>query len=90
MGLGKNFIDIFQVGAVWDTRDLEPDPSKGVFAEVTNELSLRALGSKFNFNKTFGQVKVYQKLLPSVFKKLIFAGRYGMGYTAGNAPFFEY
>ena len=89
-GLGKNFVDIFQVGAVWDTRDLEPDPSKGVFAEVTNELSLRALGSKFNFNKTFGQVKVYQKLLPNVFKKLIFAGRYGMGYTAGNAPFFEY
>jgi len=90
VGLGKNFVDIFQVGAVWDTRDLEPDPSKGVFAEVTNELSLRALGSKFNFNKTFGQVKVYKKLLPSVFKKLIFAGRYGMGYTAGNAPFFEY
>ena len=90
VGLGKNFIDIVQVGAVWDTRDLEPDPSKGVFAEVTNELSLRPLGSKFNFNKTFGQVKVYKKILPSVFKKLIFAGRYGMGYTAGNAPFFEY
>ncbi|HWZ23328.1 MAG TPA: DUF5982 domain-containing protein [Cytophagaceae bacterium] len=90
VGVGKNFVDFLQVGIVYDTRDLEPDPGKGIFAELTNEFSNKALGSAFNFNKTFVQVKVYKKLFPSVFKKLIFASRIGFGYTAGNAPFFEY
>jgi len=90
VGLGKNLIDILQVGIVYDTRDLEPDPGKGIFAEVTNEFSNKVIGSKFNFNKTFGQIKYYKKLFPSVFGKMIFAGRFGMGYTAGNAPFYEY
>lgn len=90
LGVGKGLIDFIQLGIVYDTRDLEPDPSKGIFAEVTNEFSTKALGSKYNFNKTFGQVKYYQKLFPSVFKKVIFASRFGMGYTAGASPFFEY
>jgi hypothetical protein len=90
VGVGKNFVDIIQVGIIYDTRDLEPDPGKGIFAELTNEFSNKVLGSAFNFNKTFGQVKIYQRLFPSVFKKLIFASRVGFGYTAGNAPFFEY
>jgi hemolysin activation/secretion protein len=28
--------------------------------------------------------------MPSVFSKLVFAGRLGMGYLSGDAPFFEY
>ena len=36
------------------------------------------------------QVKVYQKLFPSVFKKLIFAARAGAAALTGNAPFYEY
>jgi hypothetical protein len=90
VGLGNNIITILQTGIVYDTRDLEPDPNKGVFAELTNEFSNKIIGSKFNFNKTFAEVKVYKKLFPSVFKKIIFASRLGMGYIAGNAPFFEY
>jgi hypothetical protein len=90
VGLGNNIITILQTGIVYDTRDLEPDPNKGMFAELTNEFSNKIIGSKFNFNKTFAQVKVYKKLFPSAFKKLIFASRLGMGYIAGNAPFFEY
>ncbi|HXA00632.1 MAG TPA: DUF5982 domain-containing protein [Cytophagaceae bacterium] len=89
-GLGNNIITILQTGIVYDTRDLEPDPNKGMFAELTNEFSNKIIGSKFNFNKTFAHIKVYKKLFPSVFKKLIFASRVGMGYIAGNAPFFEY
>jgi outer membrane protein assembly factor BamA len=79
-----------QLGVVYDTRDLETDPSKGIFAEVTNELSNRAIGSKYNYDKIFVHGKFYKQLFPSVFKKLIFASRIGMGYTAGDAPFFEY
>lgn len=90
LGLGTNNVTIAQVGLIYDTRDLEPDPSSGVFAELTNELSLKSLGSAYDFNKTFAHVNYYKKLLPSVFKRLIFAGRVAWGYTALDAPFFEY
>jgi outer membrane protein assembly factor BamA len=90
LGVGTNLVSFIQCGLVYDTRDLETDPNKGVFAEVTNELSLRVLGSAFDLNKTFAQVKFYRRILPAVFRKMVFASRVGMGYTAGDAPFYEY
>lgn len=90
LGLGKYNITIAQVGLIYDTRDLEPDPNNGIFAEITNELSLKSLGSQFDFNKTFAHVNYYKKLFPGSVKRLIFAGRLAMGYTALDAPFFEY
>lgn len=90
LGLGSNIVSFLQAGIVYDTRDLEPDPSKGIFAELTNEFSSQLIGSKFNFNKTFAHAKYYTPLLPKVFKQLILAARAGIGYTAGDAPFFEY
>jgi outer membrane protein assembly factor BamA len=90
LGLTKAWVQIYQLGLIYDTRDLEPDPSHGIFAEITNELSLKDLGSAYNFNKTYGHVNLYQKILPGVFDRLIFAGRIALGYTALQAPFFEY
>lgn len=89
-GLGKSFVGIEQVGVIYDTRDLETDPSQGFFAEMTNELSLKSLGSAFNFNKTFVHVNYYHNLIKTKVKKLVLAARIAGGYTAGNAPFFEY
>ena len=89
-GVGKNMLTFVQLGLIYDSRDLETDASKGVFAELTNELALKALGSQFNFNKTFAHVNYYHKVLPSIFKKMVFAGRVAIGYTAGNSPFYEY
>jgi hemolysin activation/secretion protein len=90
VGVGRTTVNMAQAGIVYDTRDLESDPGKGIFAEITNEFSNTLLGSQFNFNKTFFQIKAYQRLFPSVFKKLIFAVRGGIGNTIGNAPFYEY
>jgi hypothetical protein len=89
-GVGKGIVDILQIGLIYDTRDLETDPGKGIFAEFTNELSLQAFGSTYNFNKTFIHVNFYQNLIPNKNKKLVLAARIAGGYTDGNAPFFEY
>ena len=89
-GVGNNLVSFVQVGFIYDTRDLEGDPSKGAFGELTNELSLKALGSQYNFNKTFAHFNVYRRLLPGTFKKLIFAARFAVGYTALDAPYYEY
>ncbi|MEZ4722134.1 MAG: DUF5982 domain-containing protein [Flavobacteriales bacterium] len=90
LGEGKSTISFLQLGVVYDTRDFEPDPNRGVFAEITNEFSNRALGSDFNMDKLFGQVKYYHKLFPNAMKKMVFANRFGVGYTFGESPFFEY
>jgi len=89
-GYGSNIVSFVQTGLIYDTRDLETDPTKGSFAELTNELSLVALGSQYNLNKTFFHYNLYVPVLPKIFKRLTFAGRVAMGYTAGNAPFYEY
>lgn len=90
VGLKKGIVQLFQVGLIYDTRDLETDPSNGIFTELTNELSLKDLGSLYDFNKTFAHFNFYQKLFPNTFKKMVLAGRVAFGYTALNAPFFEY
>jgi len=89
-GFGQNRISLLQTGIVYDTRDLETDPSKGIFAEITNELSTTALGSQYNFSKTFVHINGYYKILPKKFKKVILCGSFGMGTTSGGSPFFEY
>jgi len=90
VGDGSQIVTFVQAGLIYDTRDLEADPNRGLFIELNNELSLKALGSKYNFNKTFFHLSYYKSLFPGVFKKLIFASRISMGYTAGDAPFYEY
>jgi outer membrane protein assembly factor BamA len=89
-GEGTNLISFVHLGLTYDTRDLETDPSKGIILEATDELSLKALGSQLNFNKLFLHFNFYRKLLPGSFKKLVFASRIALGYTDGDAPFYEY
>ena len=89
-GVKNNFITITQFGLGYDTRDLEPDPSSGLFFELTDEVSLKSLGSSYNFNKIYAHANWYKSIMPSVFPKLVFAGRLAMGYLSGDAPFFEF
>jgi outer membrane protein assembly factor BamA len=90
LGVGKSLVGIVQSGLIYDTRDLETDPGKGVFAELTNELSLKSLGSSFDFNKTFAHFNLYHNLSKNKKKKIVLAIRIAGGYTAGPSPFFEY
>lgn len=90
LGVGDNLVTILQLGIVYDTRDLEPDPSRGLFIELTEELSSSVIGSSFDFAKTFLHAKYFVPVLPSVFNHLVFAARGALGSTAGQAPFFEY
>ncbi|MBS1652065.1 MAG: BamA/TamA family outer membrane protein [Bacteroidetes bacterium] len=90
IGIGSYGLTLLQLGIIYDTRDLETDPTKGVFAEITHEQSLVALGSTYNFNKTFLHASVFQPFLPGTFKRMILCGSFGLSSTDGNAPFLEY
>lgn len=88
-GVDGGWVSIIQTALIFDTRDFEPDPTKGYYFEVANEYSSKHIGSQFDFDKLFIQGRAYQKI--PVGKRTVFAGRFGVGNIFGNnAPFFEF
>lgn len=88
-GLEGGWISILQTALIFDTRDFEPDPTKGYYFEVANEYSSNIIGSQFNFNKLFLQGKGFWKL--PFGKRTVVASRVGVGTIFGSeAPFFEF
>jgi len=88
-GLEGGWISILQTALIFDTRDFEPDPTKGYYFEVANEYSSNIIGSQFNFNKLFLQGKGFWKL--PFGKRTVVASRIGFGTIFGSeAPFFEF
>jgi hypothetical protein len=88
-GLNGGWISILQTALIYDTRDFEPDPTKGYYFEIANEYSSKYIGSQYNFNKLFLQARAYHKL--PFGKRTVLAGRVGVGNIFGsNAPFFEF
>lgn len=88
-GLNGGWISLLQTALIYDTRDFEPDPTKGVYFEIANEFSNKVIGSQYNFNKLFLQARTYKKL--PFGKRTVLAGRVGVGNIFGsNAPFFEF
>ena len=88
-GLNGGWVSILQTALIFDTRDFEPDPTKGYYFEIANEYSSKYIGSQFDFNKFFIQARAYQKL--PFGKRTVLAGRFGVGNIFGlNAPFFEF
>jgi len=88
-GLGKSNINFLQTGLIYDTRDLETDPSAGWFMELTNELSLKGFGSRYNINKVYFHANGYFDLVKSHPRAMILAVRVAGGHTSKDAPFFE-
>jgi hypothetical protein len=88
-GVDGGWVSIIQTALIFDTRDFEPDPTKGYYFEIANEYSSKNIGSQFDFNKLFIQGRAYQKI--PVGKRTVLAGRFGAGNIFGNnAPFFEF
>ncbi len=88
-GVNGGWVSIIQTALIFDTRDFEPDPTKGYYFEIANEYSSKYIGSHFDFNKLYIQGRAYQKI--PVGKRTVLAGRFGAGNIFGNnAPFFEF
>ncbi len=88
-GLNGGRVSLVQTALIYDTRDFEPDPTRGVYAEIANEYSSPLIGSAFSFNKLFLQGRFYRRL--PVGSRTVLAGRLGIGSIFGDqAPFFEF
>ena len=88
-GLDGGWVSLLQTALIYDTRDFEPDPTRGLYFKAANEFSNPVIGSQFSFDKVFLQGRVYQKI--PVGKQTVFAARIGAGNIFGDkAPFVEF
>ncbi len=89
-GYTGGYTNYLKTGIAYDSRDFEPNPRKGIFAEINFIKSSRAWGSDFDFQRGFIHGKFFYLVLPKVFSELILAGRVALTRVTGTIPFYEY
>ncbi|GBF51701.1 outer membrane protein [Leptospira ryugenii] len=89
-GIQGGFVNTLRAGIVYDTRDFEPDPNRGIFMEYTHERAVKQLGSDYQFNRNTASARFFYSPFPRTFQKLVIAGRATFTQTNGEAPFYEY
>lgn len=79
------FTSMLAFALIYDTRDFEPDPSKGVFLQYSHEYSAPWLGSQFDFNKFMIQGQFVHTFLKwrDGKSRLTFAGLAALGHIFG-------
>jgi len=81
---------IFAFAIIYDTRDFEPDPTKGFFIEYSHEHSRPWLFSEFSFDKNLLQGSYFQRIFPRKIRRMVLAANADIGYIWGSkVPFYE-
>jgi len=75
-----------KLGLAYDSRDFEPDPRKGFFAELTYEWANKTMGSVYDYQRLLLSKKVFFNPSPN----LVFAMRTTYQTVEGNLPFYAY
>jgi outer membrane protein assembly factor BamA len=86
-GCGGGFHNWLQAGLAFDTRDFEPDPNSGVFADVTAELSSRYVGSAYDYLRVVFSPRAFFSPFPHL-ADLVIAGRVVYSVQTEGTPFF--
>ncbi|HSO34934.1 MAG TPA: DUF5982 domain-containing protein [Labilithrix sp.] len=88
VGCGGGVDNTLKLGVAYDTRDFEPDPSSGVFVELTGELSGKYTLSDYDFARVTFSPRVYYSPIPKL-ADLVVAGRLLASVQSEGTPFFE-
>jgi outer membrane protein assembly factor BamA len=86
-GCEGGFHNWLQAGIAFDTRDFEPDPNSGVFADVTAELSSRYVGSAYDYLRVVFSPRAFFSPFPQV-TDLVIAARGLYSVQTDGVPFF--
>ena len=88
LGFHGGFDNVLKLGVAYDTRDYEPDPNRGIFADFTLEISEPLMGSDFDYTRAAVAVRGYHSPFPQS-TDLVLAGR-GLYFAYdGAVPFFN-
>lgn len=86
-GCDGGWDNALKAGVALDTRDFEPDPTRGFFVDATGEWSTKALGSSYNYLRFTVAARGYVSPFPKL-TKLVVAARLLYSMTTSGAPFY--
>jgi Omp85 superfamily domain len=86
VGCDGGWDNVLRLGISVDTRDFEPDPNQGVYAELSTEYGLRALGSEYAYARVMGSVRAFYSPIPEL-ADLVLAGRVLYEVQTRGTPF---
>ncbi|HWO22169.1 MAG TPA: DUF5982 domain-containing protein [Kofleriaceae bacterium] len=76
-----------RLAIAFDTRDFEPDPNRGVFADLELDTATVALGGEYTYAKALGAVRGWWSPFPE-HADLVLAGRVLAQWQSRKTPFF--
>ena len=88
LGFDGGWDNALKLGLTYDTRDFEPDPTSGIMLQLAARLSLKALGSDFNYQQLTLSARGFHNLLREP-KRLVLAGRLAYVMQFGDVPFYS-
>ncbi len=88
LGCGGGFDNVLRLAVSLDTRDFEPDPNTGVYAELSTEFGTKALGSEYDYVRAMLSVRGFYSPIPKL-ADLVLAGRAVYEIQTKGTPFFS-
>jgi hypothetical protein len=88
LGCGGGFDNVIRLALSFDTRDFEPDPNDGVYAELSSEIATKALGSQYEYARVMLSVRGFYSPIPKI-ADLVIAVRGLYEVQSAGTPFFS-
>jgi outer membrane protein assembly factor BamA len=88
LGCGGGFDNVLRLALSLDTRDFEPDPNDGVYAELSSEIATKALGSQYDYARVMLSVRGFYSPIPKK-ADLVIAVRGLYEVQSAGTPFFS-
>ena len=88
VGCDGGWDNTVRVGLAFDTRDFEPDPNKGIYADLAADFGAKALGSDFLYSRVMLAVRGYYSPIPKI-ADVVLAARGVYEVQSQGAPFFS-
>lgn len=76
-----------RLAVTFDTRDFEPDPNRGVYADLAVDLASVALASEYDYVRALFAVRGFYSPFPGA-ADLVLAGRFLLQAQSAGTPFF--
>ncbi len=87
VGCEGGWNNMLKAGIAYDTRDFEPDPTRGFFIDATGEWSAGAFGSAFDYLRLTVAARAYWSPIPKL-ADLVLAVRVLYSMQGGHVPFY--
>lgn len=87
VGCAGGWDNLVSLGLTFDTRDYEPDPNRGVFAEAVFQWATRAVASQYEYVRFLGAVRGYYSPFPQ-WADFVLAARFSVMLQSEGVPLF--